>query len=507
MFSFHYREKGFSLVEILIVGGALSGLALVALNLTKMNSRSSTKFNFDSDTQAIINELSSVLSNPTKCMASLGGSNAVSSTNTINSIDSKYLTTTAGGGKYGNASIDIASYQVVSTDAEVAVNTSYLVINFVNKGILKGDSGLTNITKRIKLFVQVDGSKNITDCRAIANSKEDIWNRGVGTIINYTAGNVGIGTDSPTYLLTVNEEVTSNGGSSAYLTSYATQTINLSSNATHNFYAGGFFSQTKNANSANYININGASNAAFHNGTGSVNNLLGSDNFVYNTSSGVVQNAIGSNGYVVNTGSSNIIDARGGNFYIGAVGLPKVENGYGVRIGTINATNKWSLYAGDVLAPSYFAGNVGIGTTGPTEKLEVNGTIKMTDFQLTSDRRLKKEITPLNSIDELQKILNLRPVQFTWKENGAHDQGLIAQEVKEIFPNLIGGKENIGRGLGVKYISLISSLISSIQEIFHRQNSFEEKIEKRLIEQEARINELERINQKLLIELKRKSSN
>ena len=54
------------------------------------------------------------------------------------------------------------------------------------------------------------------------------------------------------------------------------------------------------------------------------------------------------------------------------------------RSGNIPATtNRYGVYIEDV-GRNYFAGTVGIGTTTPAEKLEVNGKTKTTNFQMTS---------------------------------------------------------------------------------------------------------------------------
>ncbi|MBY0415175.1 MAG: hypothetical protein K2Q18_13475, partial [Bdellovibrionales bacterium] len=50
-----------------------------------------------------------------------------------------------------------------------------------------------------------------------------------------------------------------------------------------------------------------------------------------------------------------------------------------------------------------------------------------------------------------------------------------------------------GRGLAIKYLSVISSVVSSVQEIFHRQESLEEKV----AIQDRQIKELMRMNLEL----------
>jgi hypothetical protein len=75
---------------------------------------------------------------------------------------------------------------------------------------------------------------------------------------------------------------------------------------------------------------------------------------------------------------AKVTNAFGGEFVIlnNAPGT-SITNAYGVYIsnagtaGTI--TNRYDLYASSANATSYFAGNVGIGTTTPAAKLEVNG--------------------------------------------------------------------------------------------------------------------------------------
>jgi hypothetical protein len=57
----------------------------------------------------------------------------------------------------------------------------------------------------------------------------------------------------------------------------------------------------------------------------------------------------------------------------------------------------------------------------------------------TSDRRLKENIESLDSATVLSHLAELRPVSFVWKSDASHTErtGLIAQEVAEVFPDLV----------------------------------------------------------------------
>lgn len=62
-------------------------------------------------------------------------------------------------------------------------------------------------------------------------------------------------------------------------------------------------------------------------------------------------------------------------------------------------------------------------------------------YQTSSDRRLKKDILDMPSMYD--KIKNLKPSKFKWKENDKEDFGFIAQDVYNILPNLRGDMSDI----------------------------------------------------------------
>ncbi|WP_179320300.1 tail fiber domain-containing protein [Winogradskyella helgolandensis] len=82
----------------------------------------------------------------------------------------------------------------------------------------------------------------------------------------------------------------------------------------------------------------------------------------------------------------------------------------------------------------------------------------------SSDRRLKKDITPL--IYGLETILELNPVEYNWKnrEQDHKSLGLIAQEVQPILENIVHIADDEDKTLSVSYTELIPVLIKAIKE-------------------------------------------
>jgi hypothetical protein len=92
------------------------------------------------------------------------------------------------------------------------------------------------------------------------------------------------------------------------------------------------------------------------------------------------------------------------------------------------------------------------------------------DYVSYSDRRLKTNIAPLSST--LNKVLELKPVSYEMKANNIHHEksiGFIAQEVKELVPELVAtntnadqpGMENLN---ALNYAGLSVVAIKAIQE-------------------------------------------
>ncbi len=116
-----------------------------------------------------------------------------------------------------------------------------------------------------------------------------------------------------------------------------------------------------------------------------------------NSSTGTITEAIGAQGYIDNGVAGGLIGiAKAGSFTVDRT-AGTITNGYGVHIGTVKATNKFSLYASDSTAPSYFAGNVGIGTTSPDAKFVVDGTLTQTAAGFYQGSKTEVEAAPTSA--------------------------------------------------------------------------------------------------------------
>ena len=86
-----------------------------------------------------------------------------------------------------------------------------------------------------------------------------------------------------------------------------------------------------------------------------------------------------------------------------------------------------------------------------------------------SDERLKQDIKPLQSATA--DLLKLQGMRFTWKADGREDIGLVAQQVKAVYPELV--HEKAGH-LTVDYDKLIAPLIESQRELDQRITALEQ---------------------------------
>jgi len=119
-------------------------------------------------------------------------------------------------------------------------------------------------------------------------------------------------------------------------------------------------------------------------------------------------------------------------------------------------------------------GRVGIGTVSPGYTLDVNGSINASGTvhangeALTSDKRYKKDITPIPGA--LQKVDSLTGVYYSWRSDefaeknfsDARQVGLIAQEVEAVLPEAVHTGADGYKSL--EYNKLTALLVEAVKQ-------------------------------------------
>jgi len=122
------------------------------------------------------------------------------------------------------------------------------------------------------------------------------------------------------------------------------------------------------------------------------------------------------------------------------------------------------------------AGNVGIGTVSPGQKLQVSGNICATGtIAACSDARFKKNVMGLTNA--LGMVTQLRGITFDWKRKEFADHqfdegqqiGFIAQDVQQILPQVVStGSDGY---LSVDYGRLTPALVEAVKQLKREQDA------------------------------------
>jgi hypothetical protein len=120
----------------------------------------------------------------------------------------------------------------------------------------------------------------------------------------------------------------------------------------------------------------------------------------------------------------------------------------------------------------------GLGVSGA-----INAGGDITAFA-TSDRRLKKNITPITN--PIEKVKKLSGNTFDWNEelqdlHKGSDVGIVAQELNEVLPDLVTTRDN--GYMAVKYDKIVALLIETTKA----QQTIIEKLEKRVNDLESKL--------------------
>jgi hypothetical protein len=203
-----------------------------------------------------------------------------------------------------------------------------------------------------------------------------------------------------------------------------------------------------------------------------------------------------------NNGNQNMIILEGGNVGIGIANPSRKLDVNGIIKASIFDVNGQGFFRGDVTGEMHLqsgttnisfrnndnnaylavitnSGNVGIGTTSPqsgyrlhvVDSVYVGGNVSASAYTTRSDYNLKDDIFDLKY--GLKDILELKPVEYTYKSNGSKQLGFIAQDIGTILPEVVSFEES----MSVNYQAIIPILTKAIQE----QQALIKALEQRII--------------------------
>lgn len=184
-----------------------------------------------------------------------------------------------------------------------------------------------------------------------------------------------------------------------------------------------------------------------------------------------------------------------------------ITNGSGGRhTAILNSTTSYALLEAYNYATGSYSnvsiagagGNVGVGLTNPSYRLHVNGSAGKPgggSWTNASDKRLKDKIVPFQ--EGLASILAIKPVKYHYNELSGMDTkpeyvGVIAQELKEVAPYMVGTFEKDGvEYLDVDNSAMMYLLVNAVQEQQKEkeaQTTKIESLEKQVAELNAKLN-------------------
>jgi hypothetical protein len=161
-----------------------------------------------------------------------------------------------------------------------------------------------------------------------------------------------------------------------------------------------------------------------------------------------------------------------------------IDNYFGYRkadlafvLDSADDLNPWGISDTKMIIKN--SGNVGIGTTTPqsgyrlhvVDSVYVGGNVSASAYTTRSDYNLKDDIFDIKY--GLNDVLQLQPVEYTYKSNGSKQLGFIAQDIGMILPEIVSFEES----MSVNYQAIIPILTKAIQE----QNLLIKALEQRII--------------------------
>lgn len=194
--------------------------------------------------------------------------------------------------------------------------------------------------------------------------------------------------------------------------------------------------------------------------TGRDANIQFSDNVTNSAEVGMVGGAQ----YFATAGTERMrIDSSGRTFFAMTTPLNAGNEGANVQIKGTTVT-PLAMDQGD---NNFYVAFWSKGTTNLAGSIQ-KGAGLTTSYVTSSDYRAKENVAPMQNA--LASVLQLKPVTYTWKIDGANGQGFIAHELQEVVPDAVVGKkdavdaEGKPQYQGIDTSFLVATLTAAIQE-------------------------------------------
>ncbi len=187
--------------------------------------------------------------------------------------------------------------------------------------------------------------------------------------------------------------------------------------------------------------------------------------------SGTGKLQLGNMGDDINTNGMTI--EKGGN-----VGIGTNDPGYKLDVnGNINIQGTNQLYFSTYEGGWYMNNGTWIRAVN-NKGIKTGGQIEASSFNATSDRRLKKDIKPLEN--SLNKITQLEGVEFIRTDDKKQEKqiGFIAQEVEKIVPEVVSTDySDSNQYKSVAYSNVTALLVEAIKELRQEVKDLKEEIQ------------------------------
>jgi Chaperone of endosialidase len=185
--------------------------------------------------------------------------------------------------------------------------------------------------------------------------------------------------------------------------------------------------------------------------------LAANGNFGVGTTTPVSRLMVSSSGAMASTLVGNTVNA----------GLHLTASDY--TTGYAGSSIIWSNYGtGGTTTQSYISGGtyginaLSFSANGSSEHMRIDSTGNVTaagNVTAYSDIKLKTDIQTIDNA--LDKVLKMRGVMYTRLDTGLRGTGVVAQEIKEVLPEVVIE----GETLSVAYGNIVGVLIEAIKEL------------------------------------------